>query len=489
MLLKVNLLFAPYGKKNRALLVFLWIAYAIVTAFLISNHVPWVDEAFVWLIAREVGWWDICREAAAHHSPSLWYYILAVPAKLGLPYWIMQVLHWLGACLAVGIFLFRSPFSILFKAAFIFSFYIAYEHAVVARVYMLTLLLMWSACWCYVKRYKRPVLYGFIIALLAHTSFYGILAAIFFGADFCFSRKVALTRRQWCAFAIMLLAILMSLYVLMLDEHVSSFYRNFFPFFRLDRMHDMFYCIYFSPSAGDLLSPRINSIFWLIVPLLGALYGILTLWCLQKRKAYSFMVFLVLSWLIIIYIIVFYYLWPSPRHYSFYLMYAVMFLWLGKVRCPGADSTVESFFGLLLVLAFSFGVLGTVAQGYRDLRLPYSGSKKMAEYLMEHGLDNKILAVEHAWPGVSILPYMPKASVWDPRTLKFVRYPPTAFGSMIDQRMNLTLSLIDKYFGFHGPKYLICEEQVIVGREARRLKLLYFADGQTDKFWLYRVIP
>ncbi|MBF0122797.1 MAG: hypothetical protein HQL21_05255, partial [Candidatus Omnitrophica bacterium] len=422
MLLKTYILFAPGGEKNKALLVFLWIAYALVTASLTSSHVPWRDEAYQWLIAREVGWFDIYWEAGRNVSPSLWYYILAIPAKLGFPYWTMQFLHWLVACFAAWIFLFKAPFSTLFKAAFIFSYYIAYEHAAIARVYMPTLLMMWGVCSFYAQRYQRPVFYGVLVALLAHTSFFGILLATFFALDFILSRGRPQTRIQLGAMVIMFAAIFLGVFGIVPNKEALYYCSAVIDFVNWAKLKDVFYYSYFTLNWDHFFPQGIKSLLWLIGPWAGVLYGVLTLWLLRRWRAYGLLIFFVLSWLVIAYFAVFKYAWSSPRHYSFCLMNTIMILWLGKTRYRETKTMPEFLIGILLLGSLLLGILGTLNQGYLDRQRPYSGSKGMAEYLIDHKLDRKTFVAQNRLLVVSILPYMPRASLWDPVTLKTVRH-------------------------------------------------------------------
>ncbi|MBF0123328.1 MAG: hypothetical protein HQL21_08010 [Candidatus Omnitrophica bacterium] len=480
----MDILFSSQGEKSKASLVFLWLAYAVTTAFLMAHHSPWHDEAFVWLIARELSWLDIYREAGAHHAPSLWYYILAIPAKLGLPYWTMQLIHWLGACFAAWIFLFKAPFSTFFKATFIFSFYIAYEHNITARVYMLTLLFMWSACWCYAKRYERPVLYGLIIALLANVSFLGLLVAIFLAMEYLFFRDSALTRIRWCSIVIMFLAILLSVYGLTLNKYASPYFSTIVRSFNWKLLPDMLYFSYLSPKANFYFPHEIKAGLKLIAPWLSVLYAILTLWLLKKWRAYSFFVFLVLSWLVIAGLMVFNYSWPAPRHYSFFMMYTVMFLWLGAVRYRSAKTMIEPFLGILFVVAFSLGILGTVAQGAYDLRVPFSGGKKMADYLIENKLDDKVIVASDIIPATAILPYVPNVFLWDARVLRTVRFLHFDHLSKPIPTTRETLSTVEESFFFPGEIYFICH-QPITAKWTQRLQLVFSVRAQNDSLWLY----
>ena len=489
MLLKGDILFAPNGEKNNAILVFLWIAYALVTAFLISNHTPWRDEAYVWLVSREVSWLDIYRLTGDDSAPCLWYYILAVPAKVGLPYGSMQVVHWAGACFAAWIFLFKAPFSTLLKAVFIFSFYIAYEHAVVARVYMPTLLLMWSACWCYAKRYQRSILYGFVIALLANASFFGLFASIFLWIEFLRFPEGTPKLKQSGAMAIMSLAILLSVFSLVPNKDYWVFYVNDLNLFQLQNIHNVFYFSYLAPKSEYFFSGGIKAMLWAIAPWLSALYGILTLWLLKRWKAYGPMVFLILGWLVIIYLAVFKYSWAGPKHFSFCLMYTIMVLWMGKVRYGAAKTVMESVIGILFVVAFLLGILGTIVQGYYDLQLPYSGAKRLADYLIEHKLDNKIFLTSQPVIAASILPYIPQACLLDSENSKVVRYIESkGLGSQAFMIPRIPSDMKRKFYPF-GPIYLIVTGEYIGTEVPKRFQLLYVAHGQVETFQLYLVPP
>lgn len=485
-LLKMDILFASSGEKKSPVLFFLWISYILVTAFLVFHHAFWRDEANIWLIAREVDWFAIYGEAGVNNSPSLWYYILAIPAKLGLPCWTMQWLHWLVACLASWIFIFRSPFSLLFKTSFVLSFYIAYEHAAVSRVYMPTILLMWSACWCYAQRYQRSILYSFILVLLAHTSSFGLFVSFFLGLEFLVEGK-SWTPKQRLAAGIIFLAIFLSVLGLLLQKGRLAHFANFAHFVRLGNVRDVLSFSYLPPNSVYYFPDSIKSILGFIAPWLGALYWILTLTLLKQWKRYGLILFLFLTWGLIVYFSVFKYPWPGPRHYSFCLIFTVFVLWLGKFRGLTGRTALESLVGTLLLGAFVFGVFGTVVQSSRDLKLPFSGSRSMADYLIENKLDDKILVAQDPRRAIAILPYLSEASLWDPKWLETVSYyhfgHRTRFAEK-NLKVGRILRRVKRRFISPGPAYLILQERVS-GQEEKRLKLLYFADGQLEKFWLY----
>ena len=84
-------------------------------SFTVFHHEPWRDEAQAWLIARDLTFIDIFRQMAYEGTPALWHMILAFFAKMGFSYISINLVNLVIICLAVGVFVFKSPFSILTK--------------------------------------------------------------------------------------------------------------------------------------------------------------------------------------------------------------------------------------------------------------------------------------------------------------------------------------------------------------------------------------
>ena len=72
------------GKKLEWVgLILFAIAYAVISAF----HEPWFDEAQAWQIAKCASLQEMLFEIPHYEGhPPLWHLILAIPAKLGVPF-------------------------------------------------------------------------------------------------------------------------------------------------------------------------------------------------------------------------------------------------------------------------------------------------------------------------------------------------------------------------------------------------------------------
>ncbi len=61
--------------------------FSVLLIIVISFHEPWFDEAQSWLIARDASFHDMLLVIPHYEGhPPLWWFILSIPSKLGLPY-------------------------------------------------------------------------------------------------------------------------------------------------------------------------------------------------------------------------------------------------------------------------------------------------------------------------------------------------------------------------------------------------------------------
>ncbi len=126
----------------------LWIA---VVAFTIRHHEPFADEAQAWLLSRDLGYrYLVFHQIAYEGHPPLWFTILWIANHaFHLPY---QSLNWIGGvCAFVGCWFFvrYSPFPFWIRALFPFSYFMAYQYAVIARPYVLLPLFAFAAAYSF----------------------------------------------------------------------------------------------------------------------------------------------------------------------------------------------------------------------------------------------------------------------------------------------------------------------------------------------------
>ena len=165
--------------NSLAVTVGVGLAFAALLVLVVPRHEPWFDEAQAWLLARDMSPTELLAVAGRYEgSPVLWHLLLTGPAHVGLPYASIQ---WLAAGLAllgVLVLVHRAPLPLPLRVAAPFTFFLAYQYAVVARNYCLLPPLLWLIAVLHPRRDERPFLYVGLLALLANVSLHGTLIAL-----------------------------------------------------------------------------------------------------------------------------------------------------------------------------------------------------------------------------------------------------------------------------------------------------------------------
>ncbi len=170
-------------ERRRAVIVLA--AFATMLAIVGPRHEPWFDEAQAWLIARDATLWDLLAHKVRYEgSPGLWHALLWFLSHAGMPFsWLWMVSGAL-ACGGAWIILTRAPFPFWLRTGIVFSYFMAYQYAIVARSYALDLLLIPLIAASFANRLNRPVLYGALLGLLANVNAHSFIVAAALFAEF-----------------------------------------------------------------------------------------------------------------------------------------------------------------------------------------------------------------------------------------------------------------------------------------------------------------
>lgn len=151
----------------------------------VAVHEPWWDEAQAWLLARDASVGDLLSNDLAYEGhPPLWYLILMIPAKLGMPYKAINVTSALISIAGAAILLSLRSVPLLLRATIPFTFYSAYQYSVVSRSYVLIPPILFAIAALYAKRDERPVAFAALLALLSLVSVHGACLAAGLGLLF-----------------------------------------------------------------------------------------------------------------------------------------------------------------------------------------------------------------------------------------------------------------------------------------------------------------
>src|SRR5437868_927000 len=161
--------------------VIVLLAYASLVCVCIPFHEPWVDEAQAWLLARDLSLPSLLFHFLRQEGhPPLWYLVLWGPAHLHASYGLLNWLIVPIALAGIWVLLRYAPFPFYLRALLPFTFFLAYQYAVVARSYVLFPLLGFLAAHFY--RQCRPMRMAVALGLLANVSLHGTIVALTFAA-------------------------------------------------------------------------------------------------------------------------------------------------------------------------------------------------------------------------------------------------------------------------------------------------------------------
>ena len=162
--------------------------YTSLVAFAIPFHEPWADEAQAWQMARALSVHDLFFHALRYEgTPALWHLFLRGLIQLHVSY---AQMHWIVGLIAVcgmSLLIFFAPFPRWVRLTLPFTFFFAFQYAIVARSYILAPLLAFAVA---IFWNRNTVVLAILLGLLANTSLHGFALAASL-ASYISSRRAA----------------------------------------------------------------------------------------------------------------------------------------------------------------------------------------------------------------------------------------------------------------------------------------------------------
>lgn len=181
--------------------------YAAVVAAGIRWHEPWADESQAWLLARDNSWWPLMLHRLHYEgTPGLWHTLLWFLIRLHISY---AGMHWIaGGCAVAGVALLLrfAPFPLWLRALLPFTFWLAYQDAVVARSYVLFAPAAFAAAALLRSPKRRPLMVALVLGLMANISLHAFVASVGFAAAAFLDarRKLGRAALSWFSSAVLL---------------------------------------------------------------------------------------------------------------------------------------------------------------------------------------------------------------------------------------------------------------------------------------------
>lgn len=178
-LTKNNIFLSKYISYSNCLILF----FFILSFIGILNHEMWRDETQAWLIARDASTLiDLYQNVKYEGHPGLWHLCLFLITKFTHNPFAMQFFHILISTAVVCVFVKLSPFNIVQKSLFTFSYFPFFEYNLISRNYNLGLLLIFIFCYLFTRINRNYIILFSILALLANVNVYCLIICLCLGA-------------------------------------------------------------------------------------------------------------------------------------------------------------------------------------------------------------------------------------------------------------------------------------------------------------------
>lgn len=170
-----NSFFSKYLTYSNCLILI----FFILSFIGILNHEMWRDETQAWLLARDSSTLiDLYQNLKYEGHPGLWHLCLFLIAKFTHNPFSMQFFHILISTASVYIFVKLSPFNIIEKTLFTFSYFSFFEYNLISRNYNLGLFLVFIFCNLFTSKNRNYIITFLSLALLANTNIYGLIICL-----------------------------------------------------------------------------------------------------------------------------------------------------------------------------------------------------------------------------------------------------------------------------------------------------------------------
>ena len=407
----------------------------------------------------------------------------------------MVIINTIISICTAYVVIFKSPFSLRITALFMFSAVMAYQLAVVARSYMLLVLLLFAIAWLYTQRHKMPLRYAALVALLGNTEvMVAIPCAILTGLFFMEARKVtdpAARKTHIRALGIMAFGGVVALVSVWphagSNEYVGQL--NYFNTAFIIKVTD--FMIPWAHFIENPWAPNAFSQWFRDHHIISALPGITVLLLTSLLIKKSPLQLLHLGWIAGLYFIYTFKYFGQFYHGELMLVYTFFMVWLWRQENPGEirdnrQLKALSLLSWILTASLSVSVVGMVNEYHTEYKTPFSGSKDMASYIKENGYDRKTIAFMGCYSLTSVAAYLPETDFWFVGEDKHARY--MVWSKVWDECQHQPFSnqmerLVQQY---NYNTVIVSEQQLPT--EFMPLKLLHYSPGRMifESFWLYK---
>lgn len=350
-------------KKVNVFVITIFILFAIIIGM---NHEPWVDEAQSWMISRDASVSEIIWNISRYEGTfPLWFLTLKSFIMLGLEYKYLFVVPIIISSLGVILFETKVKAPTYIKILLPFTFYIFYQYTAIARSYSFLFLAFSFWLISHEKRFERPFRYILSLLFFSFISMHGMIMSGIFGIIFfieiCKENKL---KQNWYKFLFIGIVWIFE-FIILIPR--GDLYMTVSSVFSIKDI--ILSIIYMIMGNGNIFLKAYNVInafilIWLFIKLL-----------MLKNKDISIVTICVFFFMFII------------RFCAHHLGIIYLLIVFGVLAYYDEINSkhLKNVFIVLLIM----NCIYSIQTGIYDYKNAYSGSKQMAEYIIENGYDQK----------------------------------------------------------------------------------------------------
>ena len=353
--------------------------YGIITLYAVLHHEIWADEAQVWQLCKYLSAPELVSHLHNEGHPYLFYLLVMPFAKLFSNIIYMQLLCWVFMCVAVFLLFYKATFPNIVKFAIITSSGFLYFLPVMARSYAIIPILVFLAAILYSKQKEQPVLYGFIIALIANTHAIMLGFSFILLCLFIYDNYEHIKKKQFIISTIIMIGGIITCFLQIYDTANSNFFISY-DFNNLLYKLIKRICYFF---INSYMYGRIHLLL-IDIPVLIGIIGIIVYIhiCLYKLSKKLFFVSVgSFVFQMAIYVCVYLGILYPTRIFSYYVI-LIFCLWAGNILLNNKKLVI--FISIFFLLTMFNGIYYYL----KDIKHDYAGSKQTANFI-EHNINPK----------------------------------------------------------------------------------------------------
>ncbi|MCF7919601.1 MAG: hypothetical protein K9N06_06785 [Candidatus Cloacimonetes bacterium] len=391
--------------------------YCLLSLIITITHEPFKNEAQAWLIVRDLDLSGIFNMMWYEGTPALWHLLIFPLVKLGMPYFSMQLLHWLFAVAIAWLLIYKSTFPPVFKVLLVFSYYFLYEYCAMARNYNITILLMFLLATIWKRKGELPLLFCLLVILLINSNLviwgFGVAVTLLYFYD-CKCNRKHLKLSHFLTIIILLAGFALVLFQIIPRGSAADHSVVHFSFWDI-KFPEMI----FRAPANALVTVDGGSDS-MVIPFFFLFTYLAIALLLIKRTRILLAALISSAWCL--YMFTFIYM-GDTRHHGFLLMILIFFFWVITLY-PKSEwykkflppyFTSEAFKNgvfLIIGLCLLTSVVRTLVIIPKEIRYSFSGSREIAHYIKDNDLENLTWIGFQSEKCEAILPYFPEKKFW-----------------------------------------------------------------------------